>query len=373
MDGKVSLRYIVENMLYGADLRRARMPYFAIPFYTDSEPISFIGTNFTEANLSFMGIEKNNRNITMPQEQYIFDGANLNKATLDHGKLVVSFSECNLNRTNFYKCFISQATFEECDMRYSNFKKTIIDYCTFESCLLTHANFVGSKIIQGRFDDCNLYGVNFQKATFFTEYEGNRAPITFMNCSFMDANFKNVDLTDCKFVECDLTGIHLENATLTNTLFDKCNIEVLDSRIDLGSAIVKSLSEEEKEWTDADHDLCDNAIVDGVKEDVISGEALKRGKGMVVVRKYDPESGKELELPPHCYNRDSLKTWFDTQKRNGTKFQDPLNRQRIKPQFFDENGGFSSYYREGINGGKMNGKGKMTRRKSRRGGGKKGK
>jgi len=197
-------------------------------------------------------------------------------------------------------------------------------------------SFVNTKIHDLFFLECDFNGADFSDMKLQDSMYKN---LWFMKCTFVGATFNSV-LSDCMFEQCDLTGIVFSgDANLSDAILENC-------------ILPEEAVPPATEWSDEMYRKCDNEKLDDTddatedKEDPISGELLERGTGMVMIRKQ--KSNNEETSNPDCFNRSTIREWFDKQIGAKDHLTNPKNRQNINMRFFEDNGGFPKVYVENI-------------------------
>lgn len=130
----------------------------------------------------------------------LFDGLNFSKERLPKGE----YENCVFQNCDFTKGYLDN----------QNFMK-----CRFLDCNLSNANIAHTQFNEVVFDHCKMMGLKFEESNDFL------MDFTFKNCilnlsSFIGLSLKEKHFLDCKFIEVDFT-----KTDLTNTRFEKCDLE----------------------------------------------------------------------------------------------------------------------------------------------------
>lgn len=368
MQGKNYLSLVgFESLLLNGDLKGVHLPYFnplrnVVRFRSMDRGLVFQGTSFVRAVLSHLGVDELNREISGVRVlRFEFRSCNMNGASLDHAEHCgLYFTECSLINTKLdgfyvierhYGPYFQYLVIENCDARKLKLTNSDITQLYLALSNFEKAEFTNTRMRDGEFRKCNFKNVSFVNTKihdlFFSECDFTGADFSgmelhdsiFRKCTFVGAKF-NSFLSDCKFEQCDLTGIVLSGeADLYDVVLENCI---------LPEEIVPPATE----WSDEMYRKCDNEKLEDTddatedKEDPISGELLERGTGMVMIRK---QKGNNDETSnPDCFNRSTIREWFDAQIRVKDHLINPKNRQNINLRFFEDNGGFPKVYVENI-------------------------
>ena len=333
------------------------------------------GANFSHVGISGSGqpsffSKSNFKNAKFVKSRisstYIND-CDLNGADFSNSKITEdsSFGTSNFKNAKFVSTVLMQIYFEKCELIGADFSNSEISSGTkMDKCNLQNSKFVRAELSHGvTFKDSNLNGADFSESEFVYDFEDWQYE-TFANCTFVGTNFKDAKFKGVWFIDCDLMGVIFgKNTDFSAIKFENC--------INVPGTHYKNWGDEEykdcdnEEWNkdeDEDDDEDDDEMVidpDFVyKQDPISFKRLRRGTGMVMVKK---KNGKGDWLQPDCYNRKTMLDWFKTTQRTNKQFTNPKNRDPITDDFFVENG-FPTFLTRHNRGGGRLGKKRTQRR-----------
>ena len=343
-----------KKLVQNADLKSVHLPYFSplrLVAYSRNtiKEIQFIQTSLKWAVLSHLGVDKSNPEIKDsywdPQVFYFVD-SDLDGATLDNARCSLTFIRCTMNRTNISGLNTSSdgMLVNECDAKRSNFSHSQIIEGKFLGSDFQNAKFASTTFrLTALFKNCNLNRADFSKSVF-SKFQNN-VYNKFENCTFVGTKFQDAVFSHCAFENCDLAGVKFGNANLSTVIFENCRNFPTTPPTKWTDDVYKTCDNEkwddrndEFESSDDDFEEEDKPSPDFVyKQDPISFARLRRGRGMVMIRKQN-KNGDPLQ--PDCFNRKTIQSWYNNTQRNQADFTNPKNRDKITEDFFEENGGF---------------------------------
>jgi uncharacterized protein YjbI with pentapeptide repeats len=99
----------------------------------------------------------------------------------------VNFFNCKMLGVDFGKCskFTFQISFEECILNYSFFFKNKLKNITFQKCILKEVNFIEADLTSAAFPECDLSNAVFERCNL-------------MGCDFTSAQNYTINPSDNK-------------------------------------------------------------------------------------------------------------------------------------------------------------------------------
>ena len=255
--------------------------------------------NYKDLRANFSGVHLNLLDL---------DGVNLRYASFTDSKLSnLQLLHTNLNNVDFNNTTIEQVQFEEAIMSNTRLKKTDIKCCQFDNTIFSKSQIT----------ECNIENSTFKY-------------INFTETAITNSKFYN-----CRFSYCPMSEIDFDWCDLTDTIIEKCNLEISEIR----HTEIKNCK---VQGTDLNNSiLVDNKIVECEVHELVATEALlddnilekSNIKDVIMdyaqVKKNRVDLMSKTEPPLCCPDKGSFTAWMKADNKHIIELLIPSNAKRI--------------------------------------------
>ena len=255
--------------------------------------------NYKDMRANFSGVHLNLLDL---------DGVNLRYASFTDSKLSnLQLLHTNLNNVDFNNTTIEQVQFEEAIMSNTRLKKTDIKCCQFDNTIFSKSQIT----------ECNI----------------ENSTVKYIN--FTETAITNSKFYNCRFSYCPMSEIDFDWCDLTDTIIEKCNLEISEIR----HTEIKNCK---IQGTDLNNSiLVDNKIVECEVHELVATEALlddnilekSNIKDVIMdyaqVKKNRVDLMSKTEPPICCPDTGNFTAWMKADNKHIIKLLIPSDAKRI--------------------------------------------